>query len=92
MACGFQGGKNTVTVPVDLRLVFGVSEIVRVPVSPINSELGLTEAAAIAVGYRFESTAEVDVARVTPALEARVNEMPGIGRVDGGLMKFDTLI
>lgn len=92
MACGFQGGKYTVTVPVDLRLVFGVSEIVRVPVSPINSELGVTEAAAIAVGYRFESTAEVDVARVAPALEARVIEMPEIGRVDGGLMKLDTLI
>ena len=79
-------------MPVDLRLVFGVSEIVREPVSPISKELGVTEAAAIAVGCRFERTADVDVARVTPPLVARVIEMPDIGRVDGGLMKFETLI
>jgi hypothetical protein len=75
-----------------LRLVLGVSDIVREPVSPIRSELGVTEASLMAVGCRLERTADVEVARVTPAVEARVMEMLEIGRVDGGLMKFETLI
>jgi hypothetical protein len=39
----------------------------------------------------LDRTADVDVARVVYELEAKVIEMPEIGRVDGGLMKFETL-
>lgn len=79
-------------MPVDLRLVLGVRETVRVPVSPTERELGVTEAALMEVGSKLESTADVEEALVDPAEEARVIVMPEIGRVEGGLMKFDTLI
>lgn len=54
----------TSTLPVGFRIVLGVKEIVKRPVSPMRSELGVTDAAAIEVGCKFDKIAAVDVARV----------------------------